>query len=83
MSAAPAGPSHRATGSGFVGALDRALELFDLTLADRRWHGRLKEIARARGIVCDFLVGDNEFGSTAESLDRYFVPFAMAARRDR
>jgi len=33
--------------------------------------------------VCDFLVGDNEYGSTAESLDRYFLPFAIAARRDR
>ena len=66
-----------------AGALDRALELFDLTLADARWRGRLKEIARAREVVCDFLVGDNEYGSTAESIDRYFLPFAMAARRDR
>ena len=66
-----------------AGALDRALELFDLTLADARWRGRLKEIARAREVDCDFLVGDNEYGSTAESLDRCFLPFAMAARRDR
>jgi hypothetical protein len=66
-----------------AGALDRALELFDLTLADPRWRGRLKEIARAREVVCDFLVGDNEYGSTAESLDAYFLPFAIAARRDR
>ena len=67
----------------FEGALDRALELFDLTLADGRWRGRLKEITRAREVVCDFLVGDNAYGSTSESLDRYFLPFAMAARRDR
>jgi len=66
-----------------AGALDRALELFDLTLADDRWRDRLREVARAREIVCDFLVGDNEYGSTAESLDRYFLPFAMAARRNR
>ena len=66
-----------------AGALDRALELFDLTLADNRWRDRFREVARAREIVCDFLVGDNEYGSTAESLDRYFLPFAMAARRDR
>jgi len=66
-----------------AGALERALELFDLTLADVRWRGRFREIARAREIVCDFLVGDNEYGSTAESLDRYFLPYAMAARRDR
>ena len=44
---------------------------------------RLKKIARAREVVCDLLVGDNEYRSTAESLDRYFLPFAMAARRDR
>lgn len=67
----------------FAGALERALELFDLTLADDRWRGRRREVARAREVVCDFLVGDNEFGSTVESLDAYFLPFAMAARHDR
>lgn len=67
----------------FAGALDRALELFDLTLADDRWRGRRREIARAREVVCDFLVGDNEYGSTVDSLESYFLPFALAARRDR
>jgi hypothetical protein len=42
-----------------------------------------KAIARAREAVCDFLVGNNEFGSSAETLDAYFLAFAMAARRDR
>ena len=64
-------------------ALGRALELFDLTLADARWATRRKEIARARELVCDFLVGNNEYGSTAEGLDAYFLGFAIAARRDR
>jgi hypothetical protein len=64
-------------------ALDRALELFDLTLADDRWATRRKEIARAREVVCDFLVGDNEFGSSGEALDAYFLGFAMVARRTR
>lgn len=68
----------------FEGAFVRALELLDLTLADRRWSfPRLREIARAREVVCDFLVGDNDYGSTAESLDRYFLQFALAARRTR
>jgi hypothetical protein len=58
----------------------RCLELFDLTLADDRWRHRRREIARAREIVCDFLVGDNDARSTAESLDAYFLPFAVAAR---
>ena len=66
------------------GALDRALELFDLPLTDERWRGpRRREISRAREVVCDFLVGDNAYASTGESLDAYFFAFAVAARRDR
>ncbi|MBI2778045.1 MAG: hypothetical protein HYX57_12405 [Chloroflexi bacterium] len=65
-------------------ALDRALDLLDLTLADPRWAGpRRREIARVREVVCDFLVGDNAYGSTAASLEAYFMAFAFAARRDR
>ena len=65
-------------------ALVRALELFDLTIADERWRGpKLREICRAREVVCDFIVGDNEYRSTAASLDVYFLPFAVAARRAR
>jgi hypothetical protein len=65
-------------------ALVRALELFDLTIADERWIGpKLREICRSREVVCDFIAGDNDYGSTADSLDRYFLPFAVAARRGR
>ena len=60
-------------------ALERALELFDLTLEDQRWKGR-REIARAREIVCDFFYGGNQYNSTAQFLDRYFLEFAVAAR---
>lgn len=64
-------------------ALDRCLELLDLTLTDERWRGRRREVARARELVCDFLVGDNVYASTAESLDAYFLPFMVASRRSR
>jgi hypothetical protein len=68
----------------FEAALDRALELLDLTLTDPRWSGpRRREIARTREVVCDFLVGDNAYRSTPELLDNYFLAFAIAARRDR
>ena len=68
----------------FDAAFDRALELLDLTLADPRWSGpRLREIARTREVVCDFLVGDNRYGSTPEVLENYFLAFAIAARRNR
>jgi hypothetical protein len=65
-------------------ALHRALELFDLTLDDPRHRGsvaRLREIARAREVVADFLAGPNEYRSTGPSLQRYFDAFALAARR--
>ncbi len=64
-------------------AMARALELFALTLSDERWHGRRRELCRAREVVCDFLVGDNDAASTAEALEAYFLPFADAARRER
>lgn len=65
----------------FQKAVERALELFDLTLEDSRWRGRLREIARAREVFCDTVFGDKEYGSTLEDLNRYFLQFGLAARR--
>ena len=62
-------------------ALNRFLDLIDLTIADPRLRGRRKEICRLREIVCDYFVGENVHRSTPESLDRYFMPYARAARR--
>ena len=64
-------------------AFERALELLDLTLADPRWRGRRKEIARARELLCDAAAGGHEHGATLEDLDRYFLAFALAARARR
>ena len=66
-----------------AGAFDRALELLDLTLADPRWRGRLREIARARELLCNAALGGAEHGAMLEDLDRYFMEFALAARRHR
>ena len=64
-------------------AFERALELLDLTLADPRWRGRRREIARAREMLCDAAFGGREYGATLEGLDRYFLAFAVLARRGR
>jgi len=64
----------------FKGAVDRALELFDLTIADLRWRKRLKEIVRAREVFCDAGEGGTEYNSSLEDLDRYFFYFALLAR---
>jgi len=66
------------------GALERALELIDLTLDDprhRRSVARLREIARAREVLLDFLVGPNDYRSTGPALQKYFDAYAMAARK--
>lgn len=62
---------------------NRALELFDLTLRDSRWKGRLKEVARARELFVDAYFGGKEYHSSLDGMEKYFYPFAFAARRGR
>lgn len=63
-----------------VAAFERALELLDLTIADPAHHGRRRELCRLREVLCDYFCGDNEYRSSGESLNRYFLPFGVAAR---
>jgi hypothetical protein len=62
------------------GALARMLELMDLTIADPKNRTRLRELCRAREVLCDYLVGDNAYNSTDISLNRYFMQFTVAAK---
>lgn len=63
-------------------ALARALELFDLTAADERWRGpRRREVLRAREYVCGILFGETAEPGAAEFVRKYFLQFAVAARR--
>ena len=69
-------------GDRFERALERALELFDLTAADDRWRGpRRREILRAREEFCRLFFESEPPPGAAESLKRYFLAFATAARR--
>lgn len=61
-------------------AFCRALELLDLTMADRRNRGRLRELARLREALADYFCGDNRFASSDELWRGYFLAFARAAR---
>jgi hypothetical protein len=63
----------------FNKAVERALELFDLTMMDKRWKGRLKEIGRAKEVFCDATLGGKEYGSTFQNIQKYFDYFGMAA----
>ena len=65
----------------YQGAVERTLELFDLTLADSRWKGRLREIGRLREVFCDAITGGKEYKSTLKDIERYLFPFAFLSRR--
>lgn len=68
----------------FWGAVERAIDLFDLTLQDKRWRGKekkkLKELVRVKELFCDALLGGKEYGTTLEDLDKYFLYFGILAR---
>ena len=64
-------------------AFVRALELLDLMIGDPRWRGRRNELTRARELLYDAMLGGKEYGSDLAGLDRYFYPFAVAARAGR
>lgn len=66
----------------FERALDRALELFDLTATDPRWklHQR-REILRAREQFCRVFFDETAETDLPTYLNKYFLQFAVAARR--
>lgn len=64
-------------------ALERALELLDLTVEDAKNRYRLKEILRVREALVDYFMFDNEFSSSDELWRKYFYPFIFAARIKR
>jgi hypothetical protein len=62
-------------------ALERALELLDLTLeASVPSRSRLKELARLRETLVDYFSFDNEYCSTDNGWQNYFNAFNYAAR---
>jgi hypothetical protein len=66
----------------FERAFDRALELFDLTASDSRWTlPRRREILRAREQFCRVFFDDEAEPDLAGYLTKYFLQFAVAARR--
>lgn len=66
------------------GALTRALEQIDLSLSDPRWAGpRRREIARLRDEVCQEIMAGGINTTSARQLQRYFMSFAIADRRQK
>jgi hypothetical protein len=60
-------------------AFFRAIELLDLTKAYVK-DAQLKEICRLKEVLVDYFMYDNQYGSTDESFQKYFLAFNYAAR---
>ena len=61
-------------------ALERALELIYLTIADSKNKNRLKELTRLRELLLDYFWEDNQFSSSDMFWHKYFYNFAYAVR---
>lgn len=64
-------------------ALDRALELLDLSIADPKNKKFLKELLRVRETLVDYFMYDNEYGSSDQLWEDYFYCFGYAAAIQR
>ncbi|MDD5731773.1 MAG: hypothetical protein PHU42_02695 [Patescibacteria group bacterium] len=62
-------------------AIERALELTDLTLESVKSSSQIKEVARFREVLGDiYSSGGAEYNSNLEDLDKYTLQFALASR---
>lgn len=64
-----------------IEAINRALELLDLTVNSLSQYSRLKECLRVRECLIDYFYGDNTFSSSETLWRKYFDTFAYAAKR--
>lgn len=70
------------TDSEAMEKLKEALELFDLTIDDKRWHGRLREIFLIRSVLCDYFFNLGNFNVSKKNIENYFIPFAIKANQE-
>jgi len=66
----------------FWSAVERAQELFHLTITDPKWRTcRLKELTRLYEVFCDAVLGGDEYNCSLKNLETYFFYFALLSRR--
>lgn len=62
------------------GAFLRGLELLDATIADPKNFARGRELRRARELFCAVFYNTGEYTETPQSIEKYFMQFALQAR---
>ncbi len=61
-------------------AFNRSLELFDLTKKSELTYPKYKELLRMREIWVDYFKYDNEYNSTGEGINKYFMYTTIASK---
>lgn len=61
-------------------AINRGLELLELTKSDARNINRLKELCRLYEVLVDYFYFSNQYSSSDELWHKYFYAFNYAAR---
>ncbi len=61
-------------------AFERALELLSLTISDIKNKKRLRELTRLYEVLVDYFAFDNEYKSTDQLWQNYFLAFNYKAR---
>ena len=64
-----------------IKALNRALELLDMTVPSIKQYSKLKELFRVREALVDFFYGTNQFSSSELLWRKYFDHFAYLTRK--
>ncbi|MFI4919714.1 MAG: hypothetical protein ACHP65_09185 [Legionellales bacterium] len=65
-------------------AFARAMELLNLSIADpKNQNHRLKELLIVREALMDYFMGNNEYKSTDEAWENYFIYFNWIAATER
>lgn len=62
-------------------AVERALELLELTIDCIPQKTHLRELTRTREVILDFFMGDNFYNMNISSFKKYFYYFGVAARK--
>lgn len=62
--------------------IERAFDLIDLTMEDKRFQKRLKEICRLRECLADHYAGTHTFETSLQGLEEYCTQFAMVVRKN-
>lgn len=62
-------------------SLERALELVDYTLSDKRHRRSLKEILYLREIIGDFIIKAHIYNISLAMVEKFCLGFAMMARK--